>query len=87
MNIQPSVMCAGFKYHQGSGAGSIGYVPEQSPTLTADWHNPAVCVQGSMIDRSDAAGPRGSGINDDVSFTLSTRDRHAVLCSVDGERE
>lgn len=42
MNIRPSVFCAGFKYHQGAGAGNIGYVPEQSPTLTADWHNPAV---------------------------------------------
>ena len=42
MNIQPSVLCAGFKYHQGSGAGNIGYEPEQSPTLTAGYHNPAV---------------------------------------------
>lgn len=41
-NIQPSVFCAGFKYHQGAGAGNIGYIPEQSPNLTADWHNPAV---------------------------------------------
>lgn len=31
-NIQPSVFCAG----------NIGYIPEQSPTLAADWHNPAV---------------------------------------------
>lgn len=42
MNIQPSVLCAGFKWHQGSGAGSIGLEYEQSPTLTADYHNPAV---------------------------------------------
>lgn len=82
-NIEPSVFCAGFKYHQGAGAGNIGYIPEQSPTLTADWHNPAVCIQGSMIGRSDAAGPQGSGINDDVSFTLNTSDRHAVLCMAD----
>ena len=33
---------AGFKWHQGSGAGSIGLEDEQSPTLTADYHNPAV---------------------------------------------
>ena len=32
---------AGFKYHQGAGAGGVGAEPEQSPTLTADWHNPA----------------------------------------------
>ena len=34
--------CGGFKFHQGAGAGSIGYETEQSPTITADWHNPAV---------------------------------------------
>lgn len=33
---------AGFKYHQGAGARGVGAEPEQSPTLTADWHNPAV---------------------------------------------
>lgn len=31
----------GFKFHQGARAGSIGYEPEQSPSLTADYHNPA----------------------------------------------
>lgn len=34
--------CGGFKWHQGADAGGIGYENEQSPTLTADWHNPAV---------------------------------------------
>ena len=43
---------AGFKYHQGSGAGNIGYEPEQSPTLTADYHNPAVlCIPENAINR------------------------------------
>lgn len=32
----------GFKYHQGSGAGSIGCEEGVSPTCTADYHNPAV---------------------------------------------
>ena len=35
-------------------------------------------LQGSMIGRDDKNGPRGSGINEDVSFTLNTSDRHAV---------
>ena len=48
MNIQPSVLCAGFKYHHGAGAGNIGYELEQSPTLTADYHNPAICIQGDI---------------------------------------
>ena len=33
---------AGFKFHQGAGAGNIGFEVEQSPTCTADYHNPAV---------------------------------------------
>ena len=35
-------------------------------------------LQGSMIGRDDKNGPQGSGINEDVSFTLNTSDRHAV---------
>lgn len=37
-----SPACAGFKFSQGAGAGSIGFDLEQSPTCTADWHNPGV---------------------------------------------
>ena len=40
-----------------------------------------VAVQGSMIGRSDQNGPQGSGVNEDVSFTLNTTDRHAVAFS------
>ena len=39
-----------------------------------------VSIQGSMIGRKDENGPQGSGINEDVSFTLNTVDRHAVAC-------
>ena len=35
-------------------------------------------LQGSMIGRSNKNGPQGSGINEDVSFTLNTIDRHAI---------
>ena len=42
-----------------------------------------VAVQGSMIGRSDKNGPQGSGINDDVSFTLDATDRHAVAYGID----
>lgn len=37
-----------------------------------------VAVQGSMIGRAEKNGPQGSGIGEDVSFTLNTADRHAV---------
>jgi len=36
------------------------------------------CIQGNTIGRSDNAGANGKGINEDVSFTLNTTDRHAV---------
>ncbi|GFH40245.1 DNA cytosine methyltransferase [Lactococcus insecticola] len=40
-----------------------------------------VSVQGSMIGRSDENGPKGSGIGEEVSFTLNTVDKHAVAYS------
>ena len=115
---------AGFKFHQGAGAGGVGYEPELSPTCTADWHNPAVltgesetgclngwdvqskrtydpaavdptlpsgtsegmniqpsvltdvCIQGSMIGRSDSNGP-GVG-ESEVMPTLDTTASTAV---------
>lgn len=44
---------AGFKYHQGAGAGGVGAEPEQSPTLTAGWHNPAVYPIDEPITMAD----------------------------------
>ena len=43
------------------------------------------CIQGSMIGRKDENGPQGDGINQDVSFTLNTIDRHAVYAVTTGE--
>ena len=39
---------------------------------------PTYCLQGSMIGRTDKNGPQGDGVNEDVSFTCNTTDRHAV---------
>lgn len=38
-------------------------------------------LQGSMIGREDKNGPQGDGVNENVSFTLNTVDRHAVAYS------
>ena len=62
------------------------YEADTSRCLDANGGNPAcnqggmavVSVQGSMIGRSDKNGPQGSGVNEDVSFTLDAADRHAV---------
>ena len=40
-------------------------------------------LQGSMIGRADKNGPQGDGVNEDVSFTLNTVDRHAVASCFD----
>ena len=41
-----------------------------------------VALQGSMIGRADKNGPQGSGVNEDVCFTLDGADRHAVAAPV-----
>jgi DNA (cytosine-5)-methyltransferase 1 len=37
-----------------------------------------VCVQGSVVGRKLENGPAGKGVNEDISFTLDSTDRHAV---------
>lgn len=41
-------------------------------------------LQGSIIGRSDRNGPQGDGVNEDVSFTINTVDRHAVYSMTTG---
>lgn len=40
--------------------------------------DPAYALQGSMIGRQEKNGPQGDGVNEDVSFTLNTADKHAA---------
>ena len=62
------------------------YEAQTARTLDCNCNNPSsnqggiavVAVQGSMIGRDDKNGPQGSGVNEDVSFTLNATDRHAV---------
>ncbi len=59
----------------GSGAGlsrPAGMASETDLTV-------AYCLQGNMIGRDDKNGPAGSGINENVSFTLNAVDRPAVV--------
>lgn len=67
------------------------YEAETARTLDANGGNPScnqggmavVAIQGSMIGRKDENGPQGSGINEDVSFTLNATDHHAVAYGID----
>ena len=67
------------------------YEADTSRCLDANGGNPncnqggiaVVAVQGSMIGRAEKNGPQGSGISEDVSFTLNATDRHAVCTPED----
>lgn len=69
----------GFAYKASGSAGSVAAAANTAPTLLSARHDAAICLQGSMIGRSDQNGPRGDGVNEGVSFTLNTTDRHAVV--------
>jgi len=43
---------------------------------------PVIALQGSMIGRENKNGPHGSGVSEDVSFTLTSTDRHAVCYGI-----
>ena len=71
------------------------YEADTSRTIDANGGNPgcnqggiaiveSYAIQGSMIGREDKNGPQGDGINEDVSFTLNTVDRHAVYAMTTG---
>ena len=59
---------------------------EKSACLSAEpgMKQQTYVLQGNMIGRSDGNGPQGDGINEDVSFTLNTVDRHAVYAMTTG---
>ncbi|GHV36015.1 DNA methyltransferase [Clostridia bacterium] len=61
------------------------YEAETSRTLDVGGGRPdcrqggiVIAVQGSMIGRAEKNGPQGSGVGEDVSFTLTDADRHAI---------
>jgi DNA (cytosine-5)-methyltransferase 1 len=61
--------------------------PGLCPTLNARMGTggnqiPIYCLQVNMIGRADKNGPQGSGVNEDVSFTLNATDHHGVAYAV-----
>lgn len=60
---------------------------EQAGTLGAsDYKEPQAvfCIAGNVIDRSDTAGANGTGVKENVSYTLNTVDRPAVVYDARG---
>jgi DNA (cytosine-5)-methyltransferase 1 len=73
------------RHDDGAGNGlGVGKPGDPAPTMTAgDRHAVAAyALQGNMIGRQDHNGPRGDGIKEDISFTLTATDTPAVA-SVD----
>ena len=71
------------------------YEADTSRTLDGNGGNPgcnqggiavveSYAIQGSMIGREDKNGPQSDGINEEVSFTINTADRHAVYTMTTG---
>ena len=72
------------------------YEADTSRTIDGNGGNPSCnqggiaivesyALQGSMIGRKDKNGPQGDGVNENISFTLNTVDKHAVVFSIDRE--
>ena len=70
---------------EGGGKGALVQT-DKSATLSTlqdqTLFRPVMSLQGSMIGRADQNGPQGDGVNEDVSFTLNTTDRHAVVYGI-----
>lgn len=73
-----SPACAGFKFSQGAGAGGVGAEPEQSPTLIADWHNPAVYPIDEPITMADLNS--NTAIGHDMVGTLKVGGEAPSVC-------
>ena len=82
-----SLCCGGGQAGQGYPAIVERRTDELCPTLRANMGDNQAAVayslQGSMIGQADHNVPQGSGVNEDVSFTLNTVDRHAVCYGPD----
>jgi len=72
------------------------YEADTSRTIDGNGGNPSCnqggiavvesyALQGSMIGRKDKNGPQGDGVNENISFTLNTVDKHAVVYAIDRE--
>lgn len=84
----PHAVCAGFGYKVSSGAGSIGYQHEQSPTITADWHSPAVlCMtdtQPNTMVAEDLCGTLSCHSKKDPPVVCRTDERVGWTSEIEG---
>ena len=77
----------GFKFHQGSGAGGVGYGEEQSPTLTTDWHQPAVLTPWDVQTMHQNADG-DVHVTDDMTGSITAQSsvsRQQIVCMSSGQ--
>lgn len=70
----------------GGGKGALVQI-EKSGTLGTGNDQTIFCLQGNGIDRADTAGCNGKGWTEDVSYTLNTIDRPAVMAFAQNQRD
>jgi DNA (cytosine-5)-methyltransferase 1 len=74
-----NTMAAGFKYKAGAKAGSIAYTEDKAPTLLAGQQQAVIySIAGNAIGRTGKNGGNQLGISENISYTLTAADRHAV---------
>lgn len=76
--VTDSGICPTLSASMGLGGGYVPMITE----LVKQSDDPVIALQGSMIGREDKNGPQGSGVSEDVSFTLTSADRHAVCYGI-----
>ena len=50
-----------------------------NPPLVADANTPPLCIAGNIIDRQPQNGGNGLGCQEEIAYTLTATDRHAVF--------
>lgn len=83
LDFPKTIYSAGFNGQNSVTAAGVDYMEEKTPTIIKNKQTDVFCLQGNMIGREDKNGPQGSGINKNVSFTVNTADRHAVVYALD----
>jgi hypothetical protein len=84
------VFTAGFCAGAAPTAGGVGYQEDCSPTLKASESgtntplvaqagDSVICIAGNAIDRQPQNGGNGLGCQEDVAYTLTATDHHAVF--------
>lgn len=68
---------------EGGGKGALVQVGK-SATLSTLQDQTVFCIAGNVIDRSDTSGANGIGVKENVSYTLNTVDRPAVVYDARG---